>query len=429
MKQSYNSKNDAFSRMLCFAKCLIKNPMGYSNPALLIFFLVLFVLPFLSFSQINVLNNGLPIINNNLDVLINGNVVHQNNGNITNDGNFHITGDWINDNPPGNSGKVFTTGGQGWMHLDGAAQIIGGNSLTHFNNLELSGSGVKQLNSVNTEIEDTLSLNDLEFSLGDNTAFVIASGSGVVTQTTGFASSTNDGGLSRNTLSTDTYFFPVGSSAGTARFRPVDITPNSASATTFKVRMANVDPTSEGFYRTLKEGSIGEINQEFYHRINRTNGNSPADITLYYDNIADGEYDIITQWQNTPQWENLGPVSATGNYGLSGLTAAGYDNFSTTPFALSSEVIASVFVPNIFSPNGDGFNDLLFVRGKGIAEMEFIIYNRWGEKVFETTNMATGWDGTYLGEPLNLAVFVYVVKGKFKNGELIDKKGNFTLLR
>jgi PKD repeat protein len=53
-----------------------------------------------------------------------------------------------------------------------------------------------------------------------------------------------------------------------------------------------------------------------------------------------------------------------------------------------------IFVPNIFSPNGDGVNDMLFVRGKGVAELKFFVYDRWGEKVFETTRLDVGWDGT-----------------------------------
>jgi len=387
---------------------------------------LLLLLPVFSFSQITFINNGQSITNTNAAFVINGNVIHQNNGSISNTGNFYITGDCINNNTAGN---VFTTGTNGWVHLYGATQAISGSTLTHFNNLGLSGTGTKQLNSVNTEIEDTLSLNDREFAAGDNTVFVIATGTGVVRRLTdGFVSSTNDGGLSRNTISTGTYSFPVGSSTGTARFRPVDITPNSIAANTFKVRMANVDAATEGFDRSLKESTIGGINPNFYHRIYQTNGTSPADITLYYDVNTDGDYGIMTQWQNTLQWKNLGFVATTNNYGLSGLTKQSCTDFSAVPFALA-EVIPAVFVANGFSPNGDGSNDVLHVCGKGIAEIQFIIYDRWGEKVFETTDINKGWDGTFRGEPMNSAVFVYIVKGKFINGNVIDKKGNVALLR
>ena len=423
MKPHIHPENKINKLQSSFLGCLYFRNFSSGNGLIFIFFMSFF--PNFSFSQIEVLNNGLPISNSNDSVIIFGNVTHQSDGLIANAGSFYITGNWKNDNPTGN---VFTAGTDGWVHLDGDGQTIKGNTVTHFNNLELSGTGVKQLTTVDTEIEDSLALNDREFSAGDKTVFVLSPGVGVITQTSGFVSSTDDGGLSRNTLSTSKYFFPVGSSFG-GPFRPVDITPNSASANTFKVRMANVDATSENFYRNLKESSLKEINPNFYHRIYRTDGNSSADISIYYNEIVDGSFDKIAQWRNTPQWESIGDVEATTNYGLSGLTKLAFNNFNTTPFALTSEVISSVYVPNVFSPNGDGFNDILMVRGKAVAEMQFIIYDRWGEKVFETTDINAGWDGTYKGEPMNLAVFVYMLTGKYKNGEAIDEKGNFTLLR
>ncbi len=87
------------------------------------------------------------------------------------------------------------------------------------------------------------------------------------------------------------------------------------------------------------------------------------------------------------------------------------------------------FIPNIFSPNGDGENDILYVRGNEIATINFVIYNRWGEKVFETNDIKSGWDGTYKGNPFNTAVFVYSVKAIFENGEMIEKNGNITLVK
>jgi len=388
-------------------------------------FFLLLLLPTFSFAQFEVINKGSLITNTNVAFAIKGNVIHQDNGTIANTGNFYITGDLINDNPAGN---VFTAGTNGWVYLDGATQTISGNTITHFNNLELLGTGIKQLNNIDAEIEDTLALNDREFATADNTLFVINTGTGIVTRTGGFVSSSNDGGLSRNTLSSNTYFFPVGSSTGTTRFRPVDITPNDAFANTFKVRMANTDASIESFDRSLKESTIGEINSNFYHKINRTNGNSPADITLYYDNSSDGYCEIMTAWQNTAEWKNLGLVTTTNNYGLSGLTKQTVTDFSTIPFALA-EVIPAILIANVFSPNNNGTNDVLHVLGKGIDQMQFIIFDRWGEKVFETTDINTGWDGTYRGKPMNVGVFVYFIKGKFKNGDKIDKKGNITLLR
>jgi gliding motility-associated-like protein len=88
-----------------------------------------------------------------------------------------------------------------------------------------------------------------------------------------------------------------------------------------------------------------------------------------------------------------------------------------------------VFVPNIFSPNNDGQNDILYVRGKGIKNLKFFVYNRWGEKVFESNHEDNGWDGTHRGAPLQPAVFVYFLDAILQSGERVIKKGDVTLVR
>lgn len=89
----------------------------------------------------------------------------------------------------------------------------------------------------------------------------------------------------------------------------------------------------------------------------------------------------------------------------------------------------TIFVPNAFTPNGDGENDELLVRGNNITEMKFSIFNRWGEKVFETTDQSRGWDGTYKGKPANPAVFVYQLEVVCGDGQEYFTKGNVTLIR
>jgi gliding motility-associated-like protein len=70
-------------------------------------------------------------------------------------------------------------------------------------------------------------------------------------------------------------------------------------------------------------------------------------------------------------------------------------------------------MPTAFSPNGDGANDLLEVKGWGIKELlYFQIFNRWGELVYESTDLEKGWDGTFKGKPQNSDVYIYKVKVK-----------------
>ncbi|HPF92203.1 MAG TPA: gliding motility-associated C-terminal domain-containing protein, partial [Flavobacteriales bacterium] len=88
-----------------------------------------------------------------------------------------------------------------------------------------------------------------------------------------------------------------------------------------------------------------------------------------------------------------------------------------------------IFVPNTFTPNGDGQNDVLFVRGRNIATLDFKVFDRWGELVFETTEMSRGWDGTYEGRPVDPAVFVYHLTAYCVDGQQYFTKGNVTVVR
>ncbi|HIA07452.1 MAG TPA: T9SS type B sorting domain-containing protein, partial [Flavobacteriales bacterium] len=88
-----------------------------------------------------------------------------------------------------------------------------------------------------------------------------------------------------------------------------------------------------------------------------------------------------------------------------------------------------LYIPNVFSPNDDGVNDILYVQGQGIAEFNFVLYDRWGELMFETSDQTIGWDGMFEGKRLNEAVFFYYVNALTIDDKTIKKKGNITLLR
>ncbi len=92
-------------------------------------------------------------------------------------------------------------------------------------------------------------------------------------------------------------------------------------------------------------------------------------------------------------------------------------------------VCGEVFVPTAFSPNGDGSNDCLMVYNNCVETMIFKVYARWGEVVFETTDVEQCWDGSFNGKDLNNAVFIYTLEATLINGEQISLKGNVSLIR
>jgi gliding motility-associated-like protein len=88
-----------------------------------------------------------------------------------------------------------------------------------------------------------------------------------------------------------------------------------------------------------------------------------------------------------------------------------------------------LFIPLAFSPNGDGKNDVWKVQGRCIKEFELMIFDRWGEKVFDTTDKTNAWDGTYRGKSLDTDVYVYILNITMRDGETKTLKGDITLLR
>jgi len=95
----------------------------------------------------------------------------------------------------------------------------------------------------------------------------------------------------------------------------------------------------------------------------------------------------------------------------------------------------AVYIPNTFSPNGDGTNDVFYIRGKGVNFIKsFRIFNRWGQEVFKRENIAiddisSGWNGTYKSQPQAADVYVYFIEAYCDTNERFELRGNVTLLR
>ncbi len=88
-----------------------------------------------------------------------------------------------------------------------------------------------------------------------------------------------------------------------------------------------------------------------------------------------------------------------------------------------------IYVPNAFTPNRDNKNDVLYVRSNIVTDLTFLIYDRWGEKVFESHNIGMGWDGNYKGKPCEPGVYVYYIDaGCFAQKRYLHK-GNITLIK
>ena len=88
-----------------------------------------------------------------------------------------------------------------------------------------------------------------------------------------------------------------------------------------------------------------------------------------------------------------------------------------------------IFVPNVFTPNGDGKNDVLFVYGNYVASVQLRIFNQWGQLIFVSDNISKGWDGTHSGKQQPVGVYAYVLKVILQDGAVVNKKGSINLIR
>ncbi len=86
-------------------------------------------------------------------------------------------------------------------------------------------------------------------------------------------------------------------------------------------------------------------------------------------------------------------------------------------------------VPSGFSPNGDGNNDRLFVYGGPYQEFEFVVYNNWGERIYQSNNIHEGWDGTFKGAEQPLGVYVWTARVVAHDDQEFTLKGDVTLIR
>ena len=90
---------------------------------------------------------------------------------------------------------------------------------------------------------------------------------------------------------------------------------------------------------------------------------------------------------------------------------------------------ADVFIPNAFTPNGDNRNEVFKIEGYVIRSMQLMIFNQWGEKVFESNDQAVGWDGRYKGQMQASGVYIYVCSMTLLDGSKLVKKGSVNLVR
>ena len=131
-------------------------------------------------------------------------------------------------------------------------------------------------------------------------------------------------------------------------------------------------------------------------------------------------------------WQDgsIGNSFLVEDYGTYHVTVENENGCSATDSILiSSNCTIDLFVPNAFSPNGDGYNDIFLAYGVEVVEFNLKIFDRWGAFLFESNDIQQGWDGYFKGRKKQVGIYVYLIEATFLRGEKIRKKGDITLIR
>lgn len=169
-------------------------------------------------------------------------------------------------------------------------------------------------------------------------------------------------------------------------------------------------------------------------KFSMTNNPTLAQEIVFFTDFSFSPTSTITAWS----WDfgdgggasAQNPTNIYQNQGTYTVELVVTDNYGCSDTSkLEISVTLLPLVPTAFSPNGDNNNDLLFVKGGPFENMNFRVYNNWGELIFETTDQKVGWDGKYKGQDAPIGVYVWVLDVDMFNNKSVRKTGDVTLLR
>jgi gliding motility-associated-like protein len=220
----------------------------------------------------------------------------------------------------------------------------------------------------------------------------------------------NFGGGNTSTSPSPTYTFAT---VGTYSVTMYAYNPNSCNKVDSATQVITVYPSPFADFYYLPNPPLPNKPVSFT--------NTSIDAVSYIWDFGDGSFS--TELNPT----HLYNKSAALNVCLVAFNEYGCPDTACRP--IRPEVVNIVDVPTGFSPNGDGNNDYVQVKGFGIKEMDFRIFNRWGELVYQSKDINGRWDGKYKGTEHEQDAFAYTLFVTFTDDSYVSKKGNITLIR
>ena len=228
------------------------------------------------------------------------------------------------------------------------------------------------------------------------------------------------------------------------------LTTTSANGITGTWSPAVVDNTINATYVFTPDPGQCTDTTSFTLEVNSVPTTTISEDTAVYDGTFIPSYNFITSPGAVTNWTNSNPSIGLGGSGagtvpsfvatnrgdqdmIGTITATpvigGCSGAAQTYNVKVMPLNKDVFVPNVFTPNGDGKNDLLYVYGNYIDKVEMHIFNQWGQQIAVITDKTQGWDGKHKGTAQPVGVYVYVLKAELSTGRIVNLKGSITLLR
>jgi gliding motility-associated-like protein len=164
------------------------------------------------------------------------------------------------------------------------------------------------------------------------------------------------------------------------------------------------------------------------------NPNPNAEVTSSAPSIAPlDEVSIVASGGNSYAWNtgatgaviNVKPLETT-TYCATVTSVEGCKSEACVEIVVKEE--STLYVPNVFTPNGDGINDEFYVPSYNLVSFDLKIFNRWGQLLFQTGDSLTGWDGSFKGQTTS-GVYVFILKAKGNDGTDYKKTGHITLIQ
>ena len=319
------------------------------------------------------------------------------------------------------AGKQFTNTSFTWYFGDSTAPVVTGtNTITH----AFPGIGVYKVKLVLTDTNFCNAPDSIEIPLriaSNLKALFQTPKSGCAPYTAAFENISEGG---------QQFYWDFGDGETSIETNPVHL---YSIPGTYTIRLRAVDSgtcnTIDSTNATIVVSSRPKASYTFAPDPPKENtpvafSNNSIEATRYLWKFGDGD-SLATASRDTIQHV----YNLTGSFN-SCLTAI--NNFGcqdTTCQNIVARITPVIDVPNAFTPNGDGINDKVFVRGFGIIKMAWRIYNRWGEMVFATNDRTEGWNGTYKGSVQPKEVYHYILAVEYSDKTKYEKKGDITLLR